>query len=142
VSGGYIDISSVTVTATPNNNYAFVNWTENGQEQSTSASYTFIPVSDRTLTANFTFNLPTVSIPSISPNRGTFRKKVTVRISDSTSGAIIYYTTNGNDPTSSSAVYHNAFKLRGRGMKTVKAMGVKAGYIDSAIARVNLTIHH
>jgi len=142
VSGGYIDISSVTVTATPNNNYAFVNWTENGQEQSTSASYTFIPVSDRTLTANFTFNLPTVSIPSISPNGGTFRKKVTVRISDSTSGAIIYYTTNGSDPTSSSAVYHNAFKLRGRGMKTVKAMGVKAGYIDSAIARANLTIHH
>jgi uncharacterized repeat protein (TIGR01451 family) len=55
VSGGgtYGAGSSVTVTATPNNCYAFVNWTENGNPVSTDASYSFTVSADRTLVANF-----------------------------------------------------------------------------------------
>lgn len=43
----------VTVTATPNSGYRFVNWTENEVEVSTNASYTYTAYTDRTLVANF-----------------------------------------------------------------------------------------
>ena len=45
--------TEITVTATPNAGYHFVNWTENGQEVSTHASYTFAVTAERNLTANF-----------------------------------------------------------------------------------------
>ncbi len=44
---------SVTLTATANAGYGFVNWTENGSEVSTSASYSFTASADRSLVANF-----------------------------------------------------------------------------------------
>ncbi len=46
--------SSVTVVATPNAGYSFVNWTEGGSAVSASASYTFTANANRTLVANFT----------------------------------------------------------------------------------------
>lgn len=55
VSGGGVKSSgsSCTVTATPNNGYSFVNWTEGSTVLSTSASHTFTVTANRTLTANF-----------------------------------------------------------------------------------------
>ena len=52
-SGEYSEGTQVTVTATPATGYHFVNWTENGTEVSTSATYSFIATANRTLTANF-----------------------------------------------------------------------------------------
>jgi hypothetical protein len=82
----------------------------------------------------------------ISPNSGTFKKKVKVTISDATAGATIYYTTDGSDPTTSSNVYvagkkNKGFKITGKGQHTVKAMGVKSGFDNSAIATANFTIN-
>ena len=54
--GTYDSGSSVTVTASFNSGYAFVNWTESGSSVSTSASYTFTISGNRTLVANFTVN--------------------------------------------------------------------------------------
>ena len=53
VSGGgtYQSGASVTVTATPSNNYQFVEWRESGNQVSTSASYTFSATTNRTLMA-------------------------------------------------------------------------------------------
>lgn len=45
--------SSITVHATPNTGYRFVNWTEDGTAVSTSRDYTFTANSNRTLVANF-----------------------------------------------------------------------------------------
>ena len=42
-----------TVTATPNSGYCFNNWTENGMEVSTNATYTFTVSGNRDLVANF-----------------------------------------------------------------------------------------
>ncbi len=55
VSGGntYEKDSEATVTATPYKGYAFVNWTENGNEVSTDSTYTFKVTGNRKLVANF-----------------------------------------------------------------------------------------
>ena len=55
VSGGGLLPSGlpVTVTATPSAGYGFINWTEYGTAVSTNPSYTFDPVNNTELTANF-----------------------------------------------------------------------------------------
>jgi uncharacterized repeat protein (TIGR02543 family) len=50
--------TSVTVTATANTGYTFVNWTDNGAFASTDLAYTFPLNADRTLEANFSPNIP------------------------------------------------------------------------------------
>ncbi len=71
VTGGgtYNNGQSCTVTATPNTGYTFVNWTENGTQVSTSASYTFTVSGNRSLVANFTENTYNVTV-SANPNNG------------------------------------------------------------------------
>ncbi len=65
----YASGSSVTVTATPNAGYYFVNWTQNGTQASANASYTFNATTNRELVANFaliggtTRTITTVSSP-------------------------------------------------------------------------------
>ena len=55
VTGGgtYDEGTDVTLTATANDGYRFVDWTEDGNEVSTEATYTFTVSSDRSLVANF-----------------------------------------------------------------------------------------
>ena len=64
---------SCTVVATPNANYTFNNWTQNGNVVSTNASYTFTVNANRTLVANFTYVAPptnyTVTV-SANPTEG------------------------------------------------------------------------
>ncbi len=75
VSGGntYESGASVTVTASPSRNYRFTGWSENGQQISTNASYTFTADSDRTLVATFSYtggnssSDHTPSIPTTNP---------------------------------------------------------------------------
>lgn len=45
-----------TVKATANSGYTFSKWTENGNQVSTNANYTFTVTGNRTLVANFTYN--------------------------------------------------------------------------------------
>lgn len=53
-AGAYPEGSLAALVATPNAGYGFVDWTEAGVTVSTSASYSFTVVADRTLVANFT----------------------------------------------------------------------------------------
>jgi hypothetical protein len=53
-SGGYLINQACTVTATPYQGHNFVCWTEDGQEVSTEASYTFTVEGPRNLVAVFT----------------------------------------------------------------------------------------
>jgi hypothetical protein len=60
--------SNVTVSATPNACYQFVNWTEGGVVVSTSASYPFTASADRNLVANFSqisYSITTSSSPVV-----------------------------------------------------------------------------
>jgi hypothetical protein len=52
-SGSHAAGSSVTVTASPNAGYAFINWTESGVIVSASSGYSFMLNANRTLVANF-----------------------------------------------------------------------------------------
>ena len=55
VTGGgtYEAGADVTITAVPNSEYEFINWTENDEVVSTDNSYTFIVTGDHVLVANF-----------------------------------------------------------------------------------------
>ena len=55
VTGGgeFEETDEITVKAVANENYVFVNWTENDVEVSTEAEYTFEVLADRDLVANF-----------------------------------------------------------------------------------------
>ena len=61
--GGTFDYGeTVTVTATPMPGYHFVSWTENGEEVSTEADYSFSIEADRLLTANFVRNVYLIAV--------------------------------------------------------------------------------
>ncbi len=49
----YLASEECTVTATANNGYQFVNWTQSGMEVSTETSYSFTVTANRNLVANF-----------------------------------------------------------------------------------------
>ena len=69
--GTYIEGQTCTVMATPNANFTFANWMENGEVVSTDVTYTFVVNADRTLVASFTYVPPTYTISvSASPTNG------------------------------------------------------------------------
>jgi hypothetical protein len=83
------------------------------------------------------YKLCQVSTPVISPNGGNFANSVQVTITTSTSGASIYYTTDGSTPTTSSTLYSGAFKLTQT--TTVKAKAFKSNYWPSNVASATFT---
>jgi N-acetylneuraminic acid mutarotase len=90
-------------------------------------------------TAAYIINLPTATAtPTFSPSAGTFAVAQTVTITDATPGAIIYYTTNGTTPTTSSTVYAGAVTVAST--ETLKAIATSAGHSTSAVATAAYTI--
>jgi hypothetical protein len=81
----------------------------------------------------------TVATPTFSPAGGSFTSAQSVSISDSTSGATIYYTTNGSTPTTSSTVYGGPISV-GSGTVTIEALGAKSGDNNSSVASATYTI--
>ena len=68
-TGSYQEGQTCTLTATPSEGYVFVNWTENGEEVSTEASYAFTVTGDRNLVANFTLATYTITATA-NPTEG------------------------------------------------------------------------
>jgi hypothetical protein len=65
----------------------------------------------------------------------------TLIISDAAEGATIYYTTNGDQPTTRSAVYSVPIALNHTGTLTVHAMAAAAGHLNSEVATALYTVH-
>jgi hypothetical protein len=64
--------------------------------------------------------------PAIAPAAGKFANGSTVTITTPTSGASIYYTTDGSTPTTSSTLYSGAITLPSNAVTTVKAISYHA----------------
>lgn len=100
-----------------------------------SVAVSYITISNPSIVAN----------PVISPNGGTHDGSVQVSLSTSTSGATIYYTTNGNVPllnpfpNSFTKIYTGPFTLTNS--STVRAIGVKDGLLNSSVVVANFVVN-
>ena len=90
--------------------------------------------------ATYTINIPpqTVATPAFSPDAGTYTEAQSVTISCETTGATIYYTTDGSNPSASSTAYSGAITVGET--TTIKAIAVKEGMTDSSVASTTYTI--
>lgn len=80
----------------------------------------------------------TCATPTFSPAAGTYTEAQSVSISCATEGATIYYTTNGDEPTTNSTIYTAAIIVSTN--TTIKAMATAQGYDNSAVATAAYTI--
>ena len=69
-AGTYNHGQSCTLSATAAEGYTFTNWTENGNQVSTNANYTFTVTGNRTLVANFAVQAPNTFTINVSANPG------------------------------------------------------------------------
>jgi hypothetical protein len=76
--------------------------------------------------------------PTFSPTSGSYTSAQFISLSDTTSGAVIYYTTDGTTPTTSSNVY--SIPLSVTATATIKAMAVAPSLTNSSIATATFTI--
>lgn len=81
-------------------------------------------------TALFTIGL-TAATPTFLPAAGSYTTVQSVAISCTTPGAVIYYTTDGSTPTTSSTLYTGAIGVYGS--ETIKAIATASGYLNSAV---------
>jgi hypothetical protein len=92
----------------------------------------------RTTTVNLVVTPAKAATPRFSPQSGTYTSSQSVSITDATSGASIYYTTNGTTPTTSSTLYSGPITVAST--ETIKAMAAASGYSNSAVATATFTI--
>jgi Chitobiase/beta-hexosaminidase C-terminal domain/Galactose oxidase, central domain len=76
--------------------------------------------------------------PVFLPASGFYTTVQSVGITDTTPGALIYYTTNGTTPTPSSTQYTGAITVSAS--ETVQAIAVATNYYNSAVATATYTI--
>jgi Domain of unknown function (DUF1929)/Chitobiase/beta-hexosaminidase C-terminal domain len=78
--------------------------------------------------------------PTFNPAPGTYSAAQTVHLMDTTTGATIYYTTNGTQPNTASTVYNNATPIQVTANTTIMAMAAASGLANSAVATGTYTI--
>ncbi|MGG1066058.1 chitobiase/beta-hexosaminidase C-terminal domain-containing protein, partial [Brevibacillus parabrevis] len=81
---------------------------------------------------------PQVATPTAAPDSGAVLVGTTVTLQTTTPGATIYYTTDGNTPTTSSNVYSTPIPITGA--VTIKAIAVLPGMTDSTVMSESYTI--
>jgi hypothetical protein len=162
--GTYTSSSDMTVTITDSTPGAVIHYTTDGSTPSVSTPVYAGPISvpgngttetikaigtkggmtDSPLAAaTYTINYSQVSTPQFSLAGGTYTSDQTVKITCATSGATIYYTTNGTDPTTASPTYTAAISVAGDGtVMTIKAIAAKAGMNTSTVASVVYSIYY
>jgi len=87
---------------------------------------------------SYTINLSAAATPVISLPTGTYNAAQTATISDATPGATIYYTLNGDIPTTQSAAYSGAISIDAT--ETLKTIAVGSGYSASAVSSATYTL--
>jgi Legume lectin domain/Chitobiase/beta-hexosaminidase C-terminal domain len=154
LGGTYTSAQTVTISDTTTG--ATIYYTTNGKTPTTSSTKYSAPITvsaSETLqaiavatgfsnssvgSAAYTINLPAAATPTFTPAAGTYTGAQTVTISDTTTGATIYYTTNGTAPTTSSTVY--AVPVTVSASETLKAIAVATGFSNSSVGSAAYTI--
>jgi hypothetical protein len=83
-------------------------------------------------------SLPVTATPAFSVPAGKYATAQSVTISDTTPGAVIYYTTDGTTPTTVSRVYSASITVSSS--ETIKAIATATGYSTSQMASAAYTI--
>ena len=91
---------------------------------------------------DITLNLPSAAAPVFSPAAGTYASSQNIAMTTATSGAGIYYTTDGTTPNASSAIYSSAISLPATtGVVTrtnLQAATIKYGYANAFTSGIYL----
>jgi hypothetical protein len=87
--------------------------------------------------AKYTITL-TAARPTFSVTAGTYASTQTVSLSDATPGAVIYYTTNGTAPTTSSSLYTAPITVSST--QIVEAIAAVPSYVNSGVSGAKYTI--
>lgn len=144
--GSYADAQNVTITSATAG--ATIHYTVNGDEPTTTTGIVYtgpVALSAATTLKAIAFTpgfadsfitageyLIQAGPPSFSPVEGNYANGVNVTITTDTPGATIHYTTDGNDPTSTSGtVYSGPVPISSN--TTLKAIAFKAGIPDSVV---------
>jgi ketosteroid isomerase-like protein len=142
--GEELDTAGMVVTATysDGSTQAVTGYTTSGYDKNTKGNHK-VTVTYQGKTAEFEVNvidptLQTVAKPVASPAAGTYTAMQNVTLTTTTSGAAIYYTTNGTEPTKTSTLYSSAISISAT--TTLKAIAVKDGMNDSDILTAVYTI--
>ena len=78
------------------------------------------------------FELQATAKPYFTPAAGTYAAGQTIKIADDSTGAVIYYTTDGSQPTTASTKYTAPIAFTGT--ETIRAIAVAPTYLNSAVA--------
>ena len=152
-AGTYTSVQTVTLSDTTPN--ATIYYTTNGTTPTASSTkYTAAITVSSTETikaiaaasgytnstvasAAYTINLPAAA-PTFSPAGGSYTATQTVTISSKTTGATIYYTTDGTTPTANSTKYTAAIKVTSA--ETINAIATATNYSVSPMSSASYTI--
>ena len=77
--------------------------------------------------------------PTLSPGSGSYTSAQLVTISDTLSGAAIYYTIDGTTPTASSTLYTGPISVTVT--QTINAIATATGYANSAVGSATYTLN-
>jgi glucosylceramidase len=152
--------SAQTVTISDTTSGASIYYTTNGATPTTSSTLYSAPIAisatttieaiasdaptytnSNVATATYTINLPAAATPTFSPAPGTFTSAQSVLLADTTTGASIYYTTNGSTPTTASTLYSLSTPIAVSSTTTINAIAVAPGFSNSAVATGTYTIN-
>jgi hypothetical protein len=89
---------------------------------------------------DFSISSSTAAAPTFSPGAGTYATSQTVTVSSATSGATIYYTTDGSTPTTSSSSLSSGGTISVAASETLEAFASASGYANSSVASASYTI--
>lgn len=152
-AGTYGSTQSVSISDTTSGSTIF--YTTDGTTPTTSSTQYTAPITVSATTtieamatasgmtnsavATATYTITTqVATPTFNPAAGTYSSAQSVSISDTTSGASIYYTTNGTTPSTSSTQYTTPITVSST--ETINAIAAASGMTNSAVASATYTI--